>query len=103
MQSRQDASLIDSPAELSAHKPTPRSEGFLFEDGGELYCIPSYDRMSPFLMTLTSDSDRWMYVSSFGGLTAGRYDEEHCLFPYETEDRLHEAHGVTGPQTILRV
>ncbi|WP_428940345.1 hypothetical protein [Fontivita pretiosa] len=84
----------------------PRSapvEGFVDHDGVEMYCIPGFDRMHPFLMTLASRGDLWMYVSSFGGLTAGRRDAEHCLFPYETEDRLHYAHGITGPLTIVRV
>ncbi|HWP40328.1 MAG TPA: hypothetical protein VNL70_05335, partial [Tepidisphaeraceae bacterium] len=107
------------PADLSAAPPgqtgvaaawTPAApgrrsvvEGFVDRDGVEMYCIPDYDRMQPFLMTLASRGDLWMYISSFGGLTAGRRDAEHCLFPYETEDRLHHAHGITGPLTLLRV
>jgi hypothetical protein len=88
----------------TADKPTSKADGFVrIEDGREMYCIRSYDRMPPFLMTLASDSDLWLYVSSYGGLTAGRADEEHCLFPYETEDRLNYSHGITGPLTILRV
>ena len=92
------------PVAPPANRPViARSEGFVaLDDGQEAYCIPSYDRLAPFLMPLISDSDLWMYVSSFGGLTAGRCDETHSLFPYETEDRLHHAHGVTGPVTIVR-
>src|SRR4051794_14237385 len=99
--------LVSRELPLSPTAPAPpassRAEGFVAIEGREMYCIRSYDRMPPFLMTLASDSDLWMYVSSYGGLTAGRVDEEHCLFPYETEDRLHHAHGITGPLTILRV
>jgi hypothetical protein len=76
--------------------------GFEVGDGTDAYRISGYDRMPPFLMSIVSESDHWMYVSSRGGLTAGRIDEETCLFPYETDERLHAAYGVTGPLTILR-
>lgn len=79
------------------------AEGFTLLDGVEMYRIPDYDSLRPFMMTLSSPSDHWMYVSSFGGLTAGRRDASHALFPYETEDRLHHAHGTTGSATQMRV
>jgi hypothetical protein len=68
-----------------------------------MYRIGDFDRMPPFLMSIVSDSDVWMYVSSRGGLTAGRVDEDHCLFPYETDDKLHQCYGVTGPVTLVRL
>ena len=74
--------------------------GFETTGGDEAYRIAGYDRMAPFTMTVVSDADHWMYLSSTGGLTAGRVDEETCLFPYETDDRLHYAYGVTGPLTL---
>lgn len=77
-------------------------EGFTRIDGERFYCIPGFDALDPFLMTLANDGDLWMYVSSAGGLTAGRRCAEQCLFPYETDDRLHRAGGVTGPVTLLR-
>ncbi len=76
---------------------------FETREAGEAYRISHYDRMAPFLMSVVSDSDHWMYLSSSGGLTAGRVDEATSLFPYETDDRLHVAHGVTGPLSVLRV
>ena len=36
------------------------------------YRIRGYDRMRPFFVTLVSDSDLWMFLSSHGALTAGR-------------------------------
>jgi hypothetical protein len=72
-------------------------------DGRSMYRINRYDQMDPFLMSLVSESDLWMYISSYGGLTAGRIDEEHSLFPYVTDDLLHKSHGITGPVTWLRV
>ncbi len=75
---------------------------FETSSGDEAYRISNYDRLPPFLMSVVSDSNHWMYLSSGGGITAGRVDEENCLFPYETDDRLHVAYGVTGPVTIVR-
>lgn len=70
----------------------------------DIWCeLTPVDSLPPFLMALTSPSDHWGFVSSRGGLTLGRVDAERCLFPYETDDRLHRAHHSVGPQTILRV
>jgi hypothetical protein len=81
----------------------PLAEGLVEIDGEELYRVPDVDRMPPFLMSVVSDGDRWMFVSSVGPLTAGRGDVRAALFPYETDDRLHHAVGTIGPVTRLRV
>jgi len=78
-------------------------EGLIKFDGLDFYCIPDVGQISPFLMSIISDGDRWMFVSSGGGLTAGRQTSEHALFPYETDDRLHEAGRKVGPVTSIRV
>ena len=70
-------------------------------DGEDWYRIDHVERMAPFLMTVVSDADLWMFVSSAGPLTAGRVDADHALLPYETDDRLHRAAGVTGPVTVI--
>ena len=81
-----------------------RDDEGLVEIGGESYYrIVGVDRMSPFLMSVVSDGDRWMFVSSGGALTAGRRDASQALFPYETDDRLHQAGNAIGPSTRLRV
>ena len=72
-------------------------------DGQEYYRISGYHRMAPFLMSLASESDLWMSVTSRGGLTAGRVDADHSLFPYLTVDQLHDAHHHTGPVTLIRI
>ena len=36
------------------------------------YKISNVDRMDPFLMSLTSSDNHWMFISSNGALTAGR-------------------------------
>ncbi len=78
------------------------TEGFVEIDGEGFYLIPDVDQMAPFLMSIVSDSDHWMFVSSRGALTAGRGSAASALFPYETDDRLHQAAGVTGPVTAVR-
>ncbi len=70
-------------------------------DGTEYYRIDGVEALAPFLMTVVSDSDLWMFVSSSGALTAGRIDADHALFPYETDDRIHRAAGITGPITLI--
>lgn len=94
---------VSAPANRSAvHAVAPAAEGFTALDGRLMYCIPDFDELSPFLINVVSDSDLWMYVSSRGGLTAGRRSAKNALFGYETDDRLHHHHGVSGPITLLR-
>ena len=50
-------------------------------DGVEYYRIDGVEQMEPFLMTVVSDSDLWMFVSSTGALTAGRIDADHACSP----------------------
>ena len=76
---------------------------FVELDGEPYYKISGSDRMAPFFITLASNSDLWMFLTSKGGLTAGRRDADGALFPYETVDRLHDAHTHTGPVTALRI
>jgi hypothetical protein len=54
------------------------------------YAIENVDKMSPFLISLVSDSDHWLFVSSYGGLTAGRVSPETALFPYHSVDKIHD-------------
>jgi hypothetical protein len=68
----------------------------------EAYRIDGMEHLLPFLVSVVSASDHWLYLSSSGGLTAGRVDASRCLLPYETDDRLHVGHGVTGPLTLVR-
>ena len=72
-------------------------------DGERFYCIENYNHMQPFFISLASDTDLWMYISSTGGLTCGRRNPEQVLFPYYTDDKITESYEQTGPKTILRV
>lgn len=71
---------------------------------GENYLrILNHDTMPPFLMSIVSDSDHWMFISSNGGLTAGRRNPEFSLFPYYTEDKLTESADITGSKSIFQI
>src|SRR2546423_9220585 len=55
---------------------------FVLLDGESFYRIADYDALDPFFMTLASDADHWLFVSSNGCLTAGRKNSQNALFPY---------------------
>ena len=82
------------------HNPTGQ---YIDIQGERFYCIEHYNHMQPFFISLASDTDLWMYISSTGGLTCGRRNPEQVLFPYYTDDKITENYEQTGPKTILRV
>ena len=67
------------------------------------YKISNVDSMRPFFMSIVSDSNHWMFISSNGGLSAGRKDANNALFPYYTDDKITEMSEVTGSKTILLI
>ena len=71
--------------------------------GKPFYRIENYDQMPPFFMSLISSSNHWLFISSNGGLTAGRVDVDQALFPYYTEDKITDNCENTGSKTILLV
>ena len=72
--------------------------------GNDNFCkISNSDFMRPFFMSIVSDSNHWMFISSNGGLTAGRKNPEYALFPYYTDDKITESAEFTGSKSIFRV
>ncbi|ARV14428.1 hypothetical protein [Polaribacter sp. SA4-12] len=67
------------------------------------YKIANSNEMRPFFMSIVSDSNHWMFISSNGGLTAGRKNSEYSLFPYYTDDKITESADVTGSKSIFQV
>ncbi|MEJ6786381.1 MAG: hypothetical protein ACKVLH_00475 [Bacteroidia bacterium] len=65
--------------------------------------ITNHDAMRPFFMSVVSDSNHWMFISSNGGLTAGRKNAQYALFPYYTDDKITEAADITGSKSIFQV
>ena len=71
--------------------------------GDRYYKIHNFDAMPPFFMSIVSSSNHWLYISSTGGLSAGRGSAERALFPYYTVDKLTESSENTGHKAILLV
>ena len=72
-------------------------------DDEAYYQISNNDAMRPFFMSIVSDSNHWMFISSNGGLTAGRKNSEYALFPYYTDDKITESADITGNKSIFRI
>jgi hypothetical protein len=90
--------------ESALHREEKQMGGQIVElDGEKFYRISNFDEMPPFFMTLVSDSDHWMFLSSRGGLTCGRRAPENALFPYYTDDKIHDGSSTTGPLSILLI
>ncbi len=67
------------------------------------YKISNHDEMESFFMSIVSDSNHWMFISSNGGLSAGRKNAENALFPYYTHDKITESVEVTGSKSVFWV
>jgi len=72
-------------------------------NGEKFLKITDNDAMRPFFMSIVSDSNHWMFISSNGGITAGRRNAEFTLFPYYTDDKITESAHYTGSKTIFKV
>ncbi|PXX98059.1 hypothetical protein DF185_17165 [Marinifilum breve] len=69
----------------------------------KFYKISNSDQMADFFMSIVSDSDHWMFISSNGSLSAGRKNRDNALFPYYTVDKIHDFKGITGSKTLFLV
>jgi hypothetical protein len=72
-------------------------------NGEVFFKISEVQTMRPFFMSIVSDSNHWLFVSSNGGISAGRKNAEFALFPYYTDDKITDTAEITGSKTILRV
>ncbi|MBX9807351.1 MAG: hypothetical protein K2X95_06100, partial [Flavobacteriaceae bacterium] len=74
---------------------------FVDHEGESFYKIAYYDKMDPFFMTIVSNSDHWLFISSNGGLSAGRKNPDNALFPYYTVDKIQDLSEYSGSKTVL--
>ena len=72
-------------------------------NGSPFFKIKNYNQMNPFFMTVVSNTDQWMFISSTGGLTCGRKNADSALFPYYTDDKIHDSFETTGSHTVFIV
>ena len=82
---------------------SPVKGDFINIDDETFYKISNFDKMSPFLISIVSATDHWMYISSKGGISAGRKNSDNALFPYTNDDTLHDIHEITGSKTIIKI
>lgn len=88
---------------MSGTRATETSVGEFCEiDGESAYRITGVDLLSPFFMTLATATEVWCFISSSGGLTAGRWNADHAVLPYYTDDKVTENVGNTGGVTLIR-
>lgn len=76
---------------------------FVEFENEKFYRISNYHQMADFFMSIVSDSDHFMFISSNGSLTAGRKNKNNALFPYYTVDKIHDYRDRTGSKTYLLV
>jgi len=97
---RRNVFMGDTPVKVNE---SPVEGAFVELDGERFYKISNVDRMPDFFITLVSASDQWMFISSNGSLTAGRKNSESALFPYYSDDKIHDYRGITGSRTLILV
>lgn len=76
---------------------------YLEIEGETFYKISHYNKMTPFFMSIVSSSDHWLFISSNGGLTAGRRNPDNALFPYANDDVIHDSNEKTGSKSIFKI
>ena len=86
---------VDKPSQADIEYLKINEEGF--------YKISNSNTLGPFFMSIICDSNHWMFISSNGGLTAGRKNVQYALFPYYTDDKITESTEFTGSKTIFRI
>jgi hypothetical protein len=98
-----DTSRIMMGDTILNHNDTTPAGAFVTVDSREWYRITDYDHMPAFFMSIVNPDDLWIFLSSTGGITAGRRDRNRALFPYTTVDRVTEGHATTGSLTSVLV
>jgi hypothetical protein len=83
--------------------PKPVTMDTVFLNGEMYYKIANHDCMRPFFLSIVSDSNHWMFISSNGGISAGRKNSEFALFPYYTDDKITEFADITGSKSIFQI
>lgn len=86
--------------------PSPLEEprGYVVQEGSRRwFSIEGVEAMPPFLMSLVSDSDHWLFMLSNGAFTAGRINPDHALLPYYTQDKIQDMANASGNQTLIMV
>ena len=66
--------------QIPAQFPVKEVDGKeVIRSGESFYKISNADLMRPFFMSIVSNSDHWMFISSNGSLSAGRKNNNYAL------------------------
>lgn len=95
-------SIVIGNSKLNTHKKGVTGK-FVEMDGEQFYEIKNFNEMEDFFISIVSDSDHWMFISSNGSLSAGRKNKDNALFPYYTDDKIHDYKGKTGSRSYFLV
>ena len=83
--------------------PVANSTGYVELMGDRWFQVKGADTIPEFFTMPVSSSDHWMFISSFGAVTAGRRNPDNALFPYYSCDKLIDTAQTSGPLTYIRV
>jgi len=71
---------------------------------GEIFVgIRNVNAMPPFLMSIVSNGNLWLFAGSNSPFTAGRSDADHAIFPYRTADKILSQPGGSGVRSLFLV
>jgi len=65
--------------------------------------IRQVSAMPPFLMSIVSNGNLWLFAGSNSAFTAGRTDADHAIFPYQTADKILRNPAGGGARSIFLV
>ena len=83
--------------------PTADSAGYVNLMGDLWFQVKGANSIPEFFTMPVSSSDHWMFVSSFGAVTAGRRNPDNALFPYYSCDKLIDTAQTAGSLTLIRI
>ena len=83
--------------------PVANSTGYVDLMGDFWFQVKDANSIPEFFTMPVSSSDHWMFVSSFGAVTAGRRNPDNALFPYYSCDKLIDTAQTAGPLTLIRL
>jgi len=86
------------------HAATGQPESASVTINGERFVgIRNVNALPPFLMSIVSNGNCWLFAGSHSGFTAGRGDADHALFPYRTADKILSQSGGSGVRSVFLV
>jgi len=92
------------PVKRASHSATDEGHGEnMMVDGQPYVCIRNVDSMPPFLMSVVSNDDHWLFIASNTPFTAGRVDPDGALFPYQTVDKIMRHADTSGAISLFQV